>query len=566
VSATGDALWWNEGAFLYFGRMGANKGVPQVVQAWLRLRERLGEACPDLWLVGGSPGEIEMMRSEVGDPEMLSPLEQRGRLRWWGYLDEAGVSALLLKTRALVVHSAYEPGGRVILEALTQGVPVIATPHGFACDLVRDWVTGFIVGHGDIDLLCHRMEHFARQPLLSASMGLAARATALGALESWDFYRAHGRIYREVATAAEPGPLGGGTPPRVVADPCPAGLVGRYPFAAAAPDGDAALGVAVRQLDLSRNDCSLAPLASRDGVLRWRIEAGRQRWVVFHNYTVYVRRSLWDRDYVGPLFRAGAERRRAEAAAAALPGFAPIVEDELGVLQLREDLPPALTAGSPAERFKTALGPLRSLWNHRPSVEEEARLRGRAAQWWDERNAMPWRTDPAAAAVLRTASLRVAWAETAAKLGRGDIMVGDGLAELIADADAVCAAVAVSEDELAPIGTQHGDPFPLAVRSGPAGPCLIRGEFAAPGWWGRDAALMLMRVADPSDSRSSDWWVEGLNALGATEDNRAIVFLWVVIETIFEIADALASAPQKPPRDAEAKLEAAIQMLRLASR
>lgn len=50
------------------------------------------------------------------------------------------------------MHSQYEPGGRVVLEALGAGLPVIATPFGFAREFVRDWVSGFIVDYGDVRL------------------------------------------------------------------------------------------------------------------------------------------------------------------------------------------------------------------------------------------------------------------------------------------------------------------------------------------------------------------------------------------------------------------------------
>src|ERR1039458_789699 len=157
------AHWWLDRCFLYVGRMAEPKGVPHVLRAWLALFEELRPECPPLWLVGGEPQEIESIRRIMG-PQELGIHEAAGRLRWWGYLDAAGISTVMLKAHVLVSHSLYEPGGRMLLEAMAQGIPVIATPYGFAADLIVDWHNGFLVDHGDINALKMRMQHFALQP------------------------------------------------------------------------------------------------------------------------------------------------------------------------------------------------------------------------------------------------------------------------------------------------------------------------------------------------------------------------------------------------------------------
>ena len=43
------------------------------------------------------------------------------------------------------MHSKYEPGGRVSIEAMSAALPVIATPCGFAVDTIINWHTGFLV-------------------------------------------------------------------------------------------------------------------------------------------------------------------------------------------------------------------------------------------------------------------------------------------------------------------------------------------------------------------------------------------------------------------------------------
>lgn len=191
-----DALFWADKAFTYFGRIDKSKGVDVIINAWYILYQRNQNICPPLWLIGGGIPEIERIRSEIlaVTPE-LPELERRGKVVWWGCLDPAGASTLFLKTLVLLTNSLYEPGGRVVVEAMSEGVPVIAAPNGFAADCIRDWENGFLVSHGDINMLAQRMEHFIRQPFLSNSLGLSAKETATNIVQEWDFIQKHLQAY-----------------------------------------------------------------------------------------------------------------------------------------------------------------------------------------------------------------------------------------------------------------------------------------------------------------------------------------------------------------------------------
>ena len=79
-----------------------------------------------------------------------------------------------MKSLALVQHSRFEAGRRVILEAMSTKTPVIATPYGFAKDFIKDCENGFLVPFGDTALLETRMSHFVRQSLLSNALGNSA--------------------------------------------------------------------------------------------------------------------------------------------------------------------------------------------------------------------------------------------------------------------------------------------------------------------------------------------------------------------------------------------------------
>lgn len=187
-----NTLFWANKAFTYFGRIDKSKGVDSILCAWYQAYKRNLGTCPPLWLIGGSVLEIENMRSSVfSEIKELPELERQGKIVWWGCLDPAGASALLLKTLVLLTNSLYEPGGRVLVEAMSEGVPVIASPNGFAADSICNWKNGFLVKYGDISTLSQRMEHFIRQPFLSNALGLNAKETALNVIGKWDFTQKH---------------------------------------------------------------------------------------------------------------------------------------------------------------------------------------------------------------------------------------------------------------------------------------------------------------------------------------------------------------------------------------
>lgn len=184
--------FWNNKVFTYLGRIDMNKGVDHVIAAWGNLYKKYDSLCPPLWLIGGSIKEISQMREKA---QILFPslkqAEKENKIVWWGCLDSIGISTLLLKTMVLVTNSLYEPGGRVITEAMCEGIPAIAAPNGFALDLIHDWYNGFLVEHGDEKSLYIRMEHFIRQPFLANTLGANARNSALKVIKEWNFFNKH---------------------------------------------------------------------------------------------------------------------------------------------------------------------------------------------------------------------------------------------------------------------------------------------------------------------------------------------------------------------------------------
>ncbi len=190
--------WWEKKAFIYVGRIHPNKGIHYILKAWLQLKQKYNDICPPLWLVGGTPAEINQFHIEQN--LNLDYYEKNGEIIWWGRLNAEGISTLYTRSLALIMHSKYEPGGRVSVEAMSAGLPVIATPCGFAKDMVANWETGFLVNFGNIELLAHWMSMFILQPYLANSLGSNAKKVALSTTQKWSFMQHHIHIYEQVSS------------------------------------------------------------------------------------------------------------------------------------------------------------------------------------------------------------------------------------------------------------------------------------------------------------------------------------------------------------------------------
>jgi glycosyltransferase involved in cell wall biosynthesis len=101
---------------------------------------------------------------------------------------------LLTGCRALVMTATDEPFGRVVVEAMLDGVPVVAVDGGGVTELVADGVDGLLCPPNDPHPLARRLEQLYDDPELAAGLVRAAREKAAAA---W----APERYVREITAA-----------------------------------------------------------------------------------------------------------------------------------------------------------------------------------------------------------------------------------------------------------------------------------------------------------------------------------------------------------------------------
>jgi glycosyltransferase involved in cell wall biosynthesis len=150
---------------LFLGRLGPEKGVPQLVMALARLSAKSGWRAT---LAGD--GAVKETRTAV---------EQAGlgdRISVPGWVDPAGVEALLHDANILVLPSLSENLPMSVIEALAHGAAVVCTPVGALPDVIEHERTGLFVKPGDVEGLAYALRRLIEDPGLRRHLGEAGKA------------------------------------------------------------------------------------------------------------------------------------------------------------------------------------------------------------------------------------------------------------------------------------------------------------------------------------------------------------------------------------------------------
>lgn len=156
----------------FVGQLSIQKGVPDLLRAWQKLRPRAAE----LVLAGIIPDD---------ERSVIKPLlAETPAVVWKGHC--ADVPALLRTCDALVLPSAQDGFGMVVLEAFAAGRAVLVSDRVGAQDCVTEGKDGSIFRFGDQRAFAEKLEWLLQDRARLQQMGQAARATA--ARHTWKAY------------------------------------------------------------------------------------------------------------------------------------------------------------------------------------------------------------------------------------------------------------------------------------------------------------------------------------------------------------------------------------------
>lgn len=153
---------------LFFGEIARHKGVFELARAFAQVADEL----PGLRLVYAGTG-----RAVAETRELTARLGLGERAEFTGWLESGRKRAALSGATLFVLPSYVEGMPMALLEAMSWGLPVIATPVGGVPEIVTHEVDGLLVPPGDVAALAAAIARLMRDPLLRERLGRAARET-----------------------------------------------------------------------------------------------------------------------------------------------------------------------------------------------------------------------------------------------------------------------------------------------------------------------------------------------------------------------------------------------------
>jgi glycosyltransferase involved in cell wall biosynthesis len=135
------------------------------------------------------PGELHWRLTHIGGGDMLKTLQGQarslgldGRIIWAGPKAQDEVVSVLRDGDIFVLPSKQAGDGdrdglpNVVMEAASQGLPIVATDFAGIPEFVRPGVEGVLVPPGDVEALAAALVELARAPRLRVQLGEAAFA------------------------------------------------------------------------------------------------------------------------------------------------------------------------------------------------------------------------------------------------------------------------------------------------------------------------------------------------------------------------------------------------------
>jgi glycosyltransferase involved in cell wall biosynthesis len=156
--------------FCYLGRLGEEKNLGMLIDAFVKAAERDDRVC--LLLIGDGPGR-KMATERVWAHGVNE------RVHFAGLIPYTEVPNVLCAADVFVSASVSEVHPLVVMEGMAAGLPAIGVESPGVGDIVGDGVTGYLVSEDSAEF-AERMLELARDEELLSTMSAAARNEAAG--------------------------------------------------------------------------------------------------------------------------------------------------------------------------------------------------------------------------------------------------------------------------------------------------------------------------------------------------------------------------------------------------
>jgi phosphatidylinositol alpha-1,6-mannosyltransferase len=143
-----------------------NKGHRELIDCWARVVQAVPQAT--LRIVGRGSGMAALQDRAARSPAAA-------QISFAGFVPDSHLEKLYQEATLFCMPSRQEGFGLVYIEAMRHGLPVVASIHDAAPEVVLEGETGYTVSLDRPDQLPERLIHLLRNPDLAQQMGEAGR-------------------------------------------------------------------------------------------------------------------------------------------------------------------------------------------------------------------------------------------------------------------------------------------------------------------------------------------------------------------------------------------------------
>jgi len=128
------------------------------------------------FVVFGSSSNLSQTEYTRRLERLANDLNIRDRVVWADFIND--VPAMMHSLDILIHPASGEGSGRVVMEAMAAGKPVIGVRAGGVQELIQDGVTGYLVSPDDVESMAEKIAFLLRNPRERNVMGIRAGAYA----------------------------------------------------------------------------------------------------------------------------------------------------------------------------------------------------------------------------------------------------------------------------------------------------------------------------------------------------------------------------------------------------
>ena len=194
---------------LFMGVLIQRKGVGDLLDAVAKLRDtgRLGSMHV---VIAGTGAQEDELKAKAGALGLLAGTDAGGDgagdsgavVEFAGWTAGDKKRALFERSQALVLPSYNEGLPVAVLEAISYGMPVVATNVGDMAAAVHDGENGYLIDPGDVDALADALAKIASDRARYEAFSQASRALAEREFDDAGYFRTIAGVYRQAVEEA----------------------------------------------------------------------------------------------------------------------------------------------------------------------------------------------------------------------------------------------------------------------------------------------------------------------------------------------------------------------------